>query len=213
MLSAVSCQASLFALRSFVRSPSSTLFISHFIQRSTLSFFLSEEFTTEHTAHSTLSRASIMVGISVLQQVSKARNGVGAFVLPCKRITMTYCNFGGSSAGMRDFLRMRLAKFAQQHPGVEIRVLEKPGKHPVITGEYATPNAAMNAGSLKNGNATKQICVRKWNIDVIENKLNILLNSSGKKLSKPKHTVVSENPSVRGIWSPFYVDPAHRFKI
>lgn len=158
-----------------------------------------------------------MVGINFLQQVSRARNGVGAFVLPCKRITITYCNFGGSSAGMREFLRLRLSNFAKSYPEVEFRVLEKPGKHPVLKGEYATPNTQTNqisaSSSVSESNSFKQICVRKWNIDVIENKLKLLINSSGKKLSKPKHTVVSTNASVRGIWSPFYVDPKHRFKI
>ena len=151
-----------------------------------------------------------MVGINAIQQVSRARNGVGAFVLPCKRITISYCNFGGSSTGIRDFLRLRLASFAKQYPEVEFRVLEKPGKHPVLKGEYTTPNTFSAEGSL---DSVKQICVRKWNIDVVENKLKLLINSSGKKLSKPKHTVVSSNPSVRGIWSPFYVDPNHRYKI
>lgn len=141
-----------------------------------------------------------MVGVSAIQQVSKARNGLGAFILPCKRVTISYCNFGGSSAGVRDFLRLRLGKFAQQYPSVEFHVLEKPGKHPVLFGNYLN-------------DLTKQICVRKWNIDVVENKLKLLLNASGKKLSKPKHTVVSQNKSVRGIWSPFYVQPEHRFKI
>jgi large subunit ribosomal protein L43 len=150
-----------------------------------------------------------MVGINVLQQVSRARNGVGAFVFPCKRIILSYCNFGGSSAGMRDFLRLRLKKFAQQYPEIEFRVVEKPGQHPIVKGEYSTPNTTGNS----EVDAFKQICVRKWNIDVIENKLKLLVSSSGKKLSKPKHTVISTNPSVRGIWSPFYVDPNHRFKI
>lgn len=151
-----------------------------------------------------------MVGINTLKQVSRARNGVGAFVLPCKRITITYCNFGGSSSGMRDFLRQRLPKFASEYPEVEFKILEKPGKHPVLKGEYTTPNTFIADGT---NDSIKQICVRKWNIDVIENKLRLLINSSGRKLSKPKHTVISSNASVRGIWSPFYVDPKHRYKI
>jgi len=142
-----------------------------------------------------------MVKLNVIPQVSLARNGVGAFVFPCRKVTITYCNFGGSSQGMRDFLRLRLKSLAQTYPQVEFRILEKPGSHPVIKGEY-------NANEL-----TKQICVRKWNIDVIENKLKIILNSSGKQTSKPKNSVDSLNESVRGIWSPFYVHPNNRFKI
>lgn len=141
-----------------------------------------------------------MVAINVMRQVSRARNGVGAFVLPCKRITLSYCNFGGSSSGMRDFLRHKLSKVAKQYPQIEFKVNEKPGQHPVLFGEYAS-------------DLTKQICVRKENMDVIENKLKLVINSSGKNLSKPKQAVVSQNKSVRGIWSPFYVDSKHRFTI
>ncbi|GME73485.1 unnamed protein product [[Candida] boidinii] len=141
-----------------------------------------------------------MVKLNIIPQVSKARNGVGAFVLPCKRITLQYCNWGGSSQGMRDFLRLRLKPFANSHPEVEFKVLQKPGFHPIIKGEYTN-------------DLDKTICVRKWNIDIVENKLKLLVNSSGKKLYKPKQNVKSLNASVRGVWSPFHIDPNHRYKI
>ncbi|VEU19701.1 DEKNAAC100908 [Brettanomyces naardenensis] len=141
-----------------------------------------------------------MVGINFIQQVSRARNGVGSFVLPCKKIVITYCNFGGSSQGMRDFLRLKMKNFATENPEVEFQVLSKPGFHPVIRGFYTNSQ-------------TKQICCRKWNADVIENKLKLLINSSGRQLVKPKQKVVSMNKSVRGIWSPFHVDPSQRYKI
>lgn len=141
-----------------------------------------------------------MVKLNVIKQISQAQNGVGAFVMPCKKVTITYCNFGGSSQGMRDFLRLRLKTIAQLHPEVEFRVLQKSGTHPVITGDYT------------NGN-NKQICVRKWNLDIIQNKLDVILNSNGNQCKKPQNSVDSKNESVRGIWSPFYVHPSHRFKI
>lgn len=141
-----------------------------------------------------------MVKLNVLSQVSRARNGVGAFVVPCKRVTLTYCNFGGSSEGMRTFLRQKLQTVASANPGVEFKVVHKPGSHPVISGEYTS-------------GAAKQICVRKWNADVIQNKLAVVLNSNGARARKPQNSVESQNESVRGVWSPFYVDPAHRFKI
>lgn len=142
----------------------------------------------------------VMAAINFIQQVSKARNGLGTFVLPCKKILITYCNFGGSSVGMRDFLRSRLKGFASQYPEIEFQVLEKPGFHPVIKGFYTNEKS-------------KQICCRKWNADVIENKLKLLINSTGSKLKKPKQNVISLNSSVRGIWSPFHVDPSQRYKI
>ncbi|KAG7808560.1 hypothetical protein KL921_003642 [Ogataea angusta] len=141
-----------------------------------------------------------MAGINILQQVSKARNGVGAFVHPCRKIIITYCNFGGSSKGTRDFLRMRLKTFAQQYPQIQFHILQKPGFHPVLRAQYTD-------------GLEKQICTRKWNVDVVENKLKLLINSSGRKLSKPKQFVKSLNKSVRGIWSPFHVDPSQRYKV
>ncbi|KAH3663567.1 hypothetical protein OGAPHI_004968 [Ogataea philodendri] len=141
-----------------------------------------------------------MAGINILQQVSRARNGIGAFVHPCRRIVITYCNFGGSSQGTRDFLRTRLKSFAEQYPHIHFNVLEKPGFHPVLRAEYTD-------------GLDKQICVRKWDVNVVENKLKLLVNSSGRKLSKPKQLVKSLNKSVRGIWSPFHVDPSQRHKV
>lgn len=101
---------------------------------------------------------------------------------------------------MRDFLRLKLKPFAQQYPEVEFKVLQKPGFHPVIKGFYTNNN-------------TKQICCRKWNADVIQNKLKLLISSSGSKLKKPTQKVESMNKSVRGIWSPYHVDPSQRYKI
>ncbi|ODV84822.1 hypothetical protein CANARDRAFT_200398 [[Candida] arabinofermentans NRRL YB-2248] len=141
-----------------------------------------------------------MAGINFIPQVSRARNGIGAFITPCKKITLTYCNFGGSSKGMREFLSTRLKKISSNYPSIYFQVLLKPGFHPVLKAEY-------------NNDLTKQICVRKWNVDVVENKLKLLINSSGKNLSKPKSLVKSMNSSVRGIWSPFHIDPNHRYKI
>ncbi|KAJ5243019.1 54S ribosomal protein L51 [Penicillium citrinum] len=57
-----------------------------------------------------------------LKTITSARNGVGAFILQCKRLDFHYCNFGGSSRGMLNFLTKDLAAFAREHPQIEIRV-------------------------------------------------------------------------------------------
>lgn len=64
------------------------------------------------------------------------RNGVGSFILQCKKLTLQYCNWGGSSAGMRQFLSSpELKQFAAANPKVEFIIKEESG-HPQVIGEY-----------------------------------------------------------------------------
>jgi large subunit ribosomal protein L43 len=42
-----------------------------------------------------------MVAIPAKRVVSYAQNGVGAFIRQCKRMEFRYCDWGGSSEGMR----------------------------------------------------------------------------------------------------------------
>lgn len=39
--------------------------------------------------------------VSALRAVSKSQNGVGAFILQCKRMEFNFCDWAGSSKGMR----------------------------------------------------------------------------------------------------------------
>lgn len=39
--------------------------------------------------------------IEVLQRAATARNGVGAFVLQCRKIELGFCDWAGSSRGMK----------------------------------------------------------------------------------------------------------------
>ncbi|ODV91733.1 hypothetical protein CANCADRAFT_75151 [Tortispora caseinolytica NRRL Y-17796] len=123
---------------------------------------------------------------------SIARNGYKKFVMPCKRLTFQYCNWGGSSAGMRDFISTHLKSFAAENPSTHFQIIRKKG-HPIIKGEYI------------NGRE-KVICTRNMNTREILQKANLLKASSGEKLSRSsiKRPVKSLNPSVRGIWSPLH---------
>lgn len=44
---------------------------------------------------------TIEMPITALRTVSKAQNGVGAFVLQCKRLDFHYCDWAGASKGMK----------------------------------------------------------------------------------------------------------------
>lgn len=131
--------------------------------------------------------------VRAIKQTSIARNGVGAYVFPCSKITLQFCNWGGSSQGMRDFLvSKRLSKLSQDLPHVQFEVLRKSG-HPLLRAQYT------------NGRE-KVVCVRNLNVDNVENKLKLLKDSSGDILHKrsSNHNVESLNSSVRGVWSPFH---------
>jgi hypothetical protein len=39
--------------------------------------------------------------VTPLRLISKGQNGVGAFVLQCKRLEFNYCDWAGSSKGMK----------------------------------------------------------------------------------------------------------------
>ncbi|CCK68402.1 mitochondrial 54S ribosomal protein mL43 KNAG_0A07490 [Huiozyma naganishii CBS 8797] len=131
--------------------------------------------------------------VRALKQVSVARNGVGAFVHPCRKIVLQYCNWGGSSEGMRRFLASRrLDLLATKYPQIEFEVVRKPG-HPLVTGLYT------------NGRE-KVVCVRNLNVDHVENKLLLVKDSSGEVLRHyaKNDNVRSINESVRGVWSPVH---------
>lgn len=131
--------------------------------------------------------------VKAIKQNSIARNGVGAFVFPCKKITLQYCNWGGSSQGMRDFLvSKRLELLSLKYPHIQFHISRKSG-HPLLRAQYT------------NGRE-KVVCVRNLNIDNVENKLKLLKDSSGEILRRraQNDNVESLNNGVRGVWSPLH---------
>ncbi|KAH3671767.1 hypothetical protein WICMUC_004578 [Wickerhamomyces mucosus] len=137
--------------------------------------------------------------IKPIPLLPKFQNGLGSFILQCKKITLQVDKAGGSSEGLRQFLKLRLNNYAISNPKIEFRIVEKHG-HPIIKGHYI------------NGRE-KAICIRNLNVDNVENKLNLLKESSGEQLRKRTNKVESINQSIRGIWSPLHVDPSIRHKI
>ncbi|OJD28477.1 hypothetical protein ACJ73_00108 [Blastomyces percursus] len=131
--------------------------------------------------------------IQGIRTVATSRNGVGAFILQCKRLDFHYCDWAGSSRGMNAFLKYTLPSFAAANPQIEIRVSPRPKKHPVIKGHYI------------NGRE-KSVCVRNLEKEQILAKALLLKEASGEKLKRVRKPVSSLNESVRGIWSPYHGD-------
>ncbi|GMM35586.1 mitochondrial 54S ribosomal protein [Saccharomycopsis crataegensis] len=139
--------------------------------------------------------------VKALKATTVAINGVKSFILPCQKIKIDYCNWGGSSLGIKQYIQSKkFQKFAQDNQNIQINLHHRPGHHPVITGYYA------------NGR-TKPICVKNLDLETIDKKMDIVRSSSGEILGKYKHAVQSVNESARGIWSPLHVDPSQRHKI
>ncbi|KAI0002745.1 thioredoxin-like protein [Xylariaceae sp. FL0662B] len=129
--------------------------------------------------------------IRALEKVSFGQNGIGAFILQCKRMDIHYCDYSGSSRGMNTFIKTQLSKFAASHPQIEFVVSPRPRKHPVLTGHYI------------NGKH-KSICVKNMDALQILKKVELLRDASGEKVKRVNKPIKSINESVRGIWSPYH---------
>lgn len=140
--------------------------------------------------------------VKAIPKTTLARNGIGAFVRPCYRVTLQYCNWGGSSQGMRDFLtheKRSLAKFASENKDVFFEIKQQKG-HPQLVLHY-------------NNGKTQTVDVRNQNVSEITKKLWESVQRSGNDLFKFNQKVMSNNESVRGIWSPLHVAKENRHKI
>ena len=129
------------------------------------------------------------------------QNGVGAFILQCKRLDFHYCDWAGSSRGMNKFLQSYLPTFAKKNPQIEISVSPRPGHHPVVRGVYM------------NGHE-RPVCVKNMTPHQILEKAERLKSTSGEKQRKEnragRRVVTSLNESVRGVWSPYHAKEPFR---
>lgn len=119
-----------------------------------------------------------------------------------QNLTIHYCEHGGSSAQIREFLlKGKILPFAQSNPTVTIATSLRNGHHPYI------------AASYKSG-FDKQICVKNEPKDRIAKVLWMLNNSSGRKIVKLSGAgVKTDTPSVQGVWTPMLDIVNQPFKI
>jgi len=113
-------------------------------------------------------------------------------VFQLQKLRLYYCEHGGSSRAMRDYLGSgALVDWATEHPHVEIIVQPRNGHHPYINAAYKT-QAVAHQISVKNFDSPKDIA------QVVDK----LHNRSGRKIKKVKSNVVTATPSIQGVWSP-----------
>ena len=114
-------------------------------------------------------------------------------VFQLTRLRVCYCEHGGSSATLREYIGSgRLAAWAESKPELEIHVQVRNGKHPYVQADYKT-QAAFHQVSVKNSPDWRDI----------QQVLDMLRNRSGRKITKITTPVLTDTPSVQGVWTPF----------
>ena len=140
--------------------------------------------------------------VKAIPATSLARNGLAAFVRPCYMVTLRYCNWGGSSQGVRDFLthpNKLVDRFAQNNKDMVFEIVSKKG-HPSFKFHYG------------NG-VEKEVDVRNMKVGEVAQKLQEYIRRSGSEPFKYNHKVLSNNESVRGIWSPLHTAKQDRHRM
>jgi large subunit ribosomal protein L43 len=116
-------------------------------------------------------------------------------VFQLTKLYVHYCEHGGSSAMLRNYMKTGgLSKWAVEHPHVEILVKPRNNHHPFLQADYKTGPA----GNIH------QVCVKNApNFQEIEKVCDMLHNRSGRKMTKITKQVLTDTPSIQGVWTPF----------
>lgn len=140
--------------------------------------------------------------VKAIQKLSVARNGIGAFVRPCHKVTVNFCNWGGSSQGVRDLLSHPKQIFQTFAAGNKETVFElvKRNGHPSVTFHYST--------GLEQAVDVRNLSAREVVLKLLEH-----IKRGGNAPFKFNHKVKSINESIRGVWSPFHEAKSNRHRV
>jgi large subunit ribosomal protein L43 len=111
-------------------------------------------------------------------------------IFQLQTLKICYCEFGGSSRAVRDFISSgRIVSWATDHPQVQVELKVRNGKHPFLEGDYISGQP-------------KQIGVKNEDTKRIYQVMDMLKNSSGRKMKRLNRPVITQTPSVQGVWTP-----------
>lgn len=74
-----------------------------------------------------------------------------AFVLPCRKLVLEYCEVWGSNRGMRDFVASEAVRLAERYPGVEMVIKRVENRHPHLRGNYGTSGGRFRLLAWRSG--------------------------------------------------------------
>ncbi|KAI0344104.1 hypothetical protein BDW22DRAFT_1392397 [Trametopsis cervina] len=133
------------------------------------------------------------------QLSSQPANGHVAFIPQVRKLVFEFCNHWPSSANTRTYITRHLENLARENPHVEIVVRQRNNKEPIVRGFYLN-------------NRDKVIPLNGFEVTGIQQKVQLLLDSSGAKIKPLKRrTIESTTEAARGIWSGLHVEET--FKI
>ncbi|KAL3647332.1 hypothetical protein CASFOL_008300 [Castilleja foliolosa] len=105
-----------------------------------------------------------------------------------QKLVVSFCNWGGSSRGIRAFMESDLPAFIEKNPQLEVVTELNRGYHPLLKGFYKNKNERV-------------VCVKNLTPEEVLNCANRLRNSQGRKVVKLKTRNVTKHPSVQGTWN------------
>ncbi|ETV94190.1 hypothetical protein H310_11896 [Aphanomyces invadans] len=107
-----------------------------------------------------------------------------------QKLTIRYCQYGGSSKNVREMLKdSRFLSFVNENPQVSFATEVKSNKHPILIGEYITNE--------------KKVCdVKNQDIPFVLSQMQRMRDTSGRKMTKINAPVISKRPTIQGIWQP-----------
>ncbi|KZP00767.1 hypothetical protein CALVIDRAFT_533096 [Calocera viscosa TUFC12733] len=145
------------------------------------------------TARSILAAASKPARHQVLRGSLSSRPGHTIFVPQLRKLIFEYCDIWTSNTHARTYILNNIEDLAASNPHVEVVLLKRSFKHPIVRGFYL------------NGR-DKVIALNGLQPTAIADKVKLLLDSSGAKIRLLKKPVESTTESVRGIWSGMHVE-------
>ncbi|KAL0581393.1 39S ribosomal protein L51, mitochondrial [Marasmius crinis-equi] len=124
---------------------------------------------------------------------SSPSNGHTTFIPQIRKLVFEYCDKWPSSHNLRTYLLNHVESVARTQPHVEVVVRQRPQKEPIIRGFYLN-------------NRDKVIGLKGLEVTGIQQKVQLLLDSSGAKIKPLKKTVESSAEAARGIWSGLHAE-------